>query len=64
MYSLERGDGFKCIKTFKMESGEKAYERGKEYYSDVDGCITDSEHDVYHRMEGVEDFFEHFKLIK
>jgi len=62
-YTIEKGDSFKCIKTFKMESGEKAYTRGREYFSEVNGCITDNEPDVYHNMNGVEDFFKYFKLL-
>ena len=63
-YRIDKGDVFKCIKTFKMETGEKAYIKGKNYFSDVNGCITDDyENDVTHIMEGVEDFFEYFKLI-
>lgn len=64
-YQIEKRDCFKCIKTFIMESGEKAYTKGKEYYSEVDKCITDNQIDLYHNMEfSPVDFFEHFKLIK
>lgn len=65
-YKIEKGDCFKCIKTFRMESGEKAYTKGKDYCSEVSHCITDNEVDLYHNMEfeSIEDFFEYFKLIK
>jgi hypothetical protein len=62
-HTIEKGDVFKCIKTYRMESGEKAYTRGKEYFSEVDGCITDNETDVYHSMQYEEELFEYFKLI-
>lgn len=62
-YKIEKGDKFKCIKTFKMESGEVAYKRSKIYLSEKNGYITDEQLDVHHGMEDLEDFFEHFKLI-
>jgi hypothetical protein len=62
-YKIERGDTYKCIKTFKMETGEKAYIKGKEYFSEVDRCITDEETDCYHNMEDIEDFFDYFKFL-
>lgn len=62
-YIIEVGDRFKCIKTFKMDWGEKAYIRGKEYVSEAKNCITDEQPDMYHDMRDLEDFFEYFKLI-
>lgn len=62
-YTIEKGDTFKCIKTFKMEGGEVSYSRGREYFSEVNNCITDNELDVYHNMNDVEDFFKHFRLL-
>lgn len=62
-YKIEKGDSFKCIKTFKMEDGETSYTKSKEYFSEVSNCITDNETDVHHNMESIEDFFEYFKLI-
>lgn len=63
-YQIQKGDKFKCIKTFIMDVGEKAYNRGKEYLSEVKGCITDNQLEVYHYMDNVEGFFNHFKLIE
>lgn len=62
-YRIEKGDRFKCIRTFGMEDGEVAYSRGKEYLSEVSSNITDNQHDTYHNMDSTEDFFKHFKLI-
>lgn len=65
IYKIEKGDVFKCIKTFKMETGEKAYIKGKTYLSEKDDCITDDyENDINHYMNNDDDFFEHFKLVK
>ena len=63
IYKIQKGDRFKCIKTFKMETGEKVYTKGVIYTSEVDSNITDNEPFVMHDMEGVEEFFEHFKLL-
>lgn len=64
-YKIEKGDTFKCLKTFKMETGEKAYIRSKEYLSERDNCITDDyEIDVNHDMANLDDFFEYFKLLQ
>ena len=62
-YIIEKGDKFKCTKTFKMESGEKSYTRGEIYTSDNNDCITDNEPDIYHNMSGQKDFFEYFKPL-
>ena len=63
IYKIEKGDKFKCIKTFRMETGEKEYINNKTYLSERKGCITDEGLDVNHNMKDIEDFFEHFKLI-
>ena len=63
-YKIERGDVFQCIKTFRMESGEKSYTKGKQYYCEIDGNITDNDADAHHGMEfEAVEFFEYFKLI-
>ena len=63
-YKIERGDVFQCIKTFRMESGEKAYTRGSDYLSEINSNITDDDMDAYHNMEiDPVEFFTHFKLI-
>jgi len=63
-YKIQKGDKFKCIKTFKMECGEVAYTKGKEYISEVKGSIKDNQNFIRHEMNDVDNFFEHFKLIK
>lgn len=62
-YKIEKGDKFKCVKTFKMEGGEKAYVKGNIYISEKKNCITDELMDTNHNMQDLEDFFEHFKLV-
>lgn len=63
-FKIEKGDRFKCIKDFVMESDEVSYTKGKEYISEVDKCISDNEGDVNHQMGSyVDNFFEYFKLI-
>ena len=61
-YYIEKGDKFKCIKTYKMEDGEVAYIKGKIYLSELKDCITDEQLDVNHYMDNLVEFFEHLKL--
>jgi len=62
-YKIEKGDRFKCLKTFKMEDGEVAYSRGQVYISEEDGCITDNEPYTTHDMSDYDEFFEYFKPL-
>ena len=60
-YEIEKGDRFKCIKDYIMDSGEIAYIEGKEYISELNGCLTDNGLDYRHKIvEEEEDFFEYF----
>ena len=61
-YKIEKGDTYECIKTFIMEDGEKAYTKGREYFSEVASCITDNSVDVNHQMSDFDEFFEYFKF--
>jgi len=63
-YTIQKGDKFKCIKTFIMDDGEKAYTKGKDYFSEVKSCITDNALCVYHNMDNVKGFFNYFKLVE
>jgi hypothetical protein len=63
-YIIKKGDVFECLKDYVMDSEEVAYTKGKEYTSHKNGCITDNETDFNHDMQGLEDFFEHFKLVE
>jgi len=62
-YKIKKGDRFLCIKDFKMDDGEIAYVKGKEYVSDKNNHITDNEPDPNHKMKGLSNFFEHFLSI-
>jgi hypothetical protein len=46
------------------DTEEIAYTKGLVYESEKDECITDNEGDKQHHMDGQEDFFEHFTLLK
>ncbi len=61
-YEIEKGDVFTCIKTFKMEDGEKSYIKGKEYKSEKEDCLTDEQGFIEHYMNDLPYFFEHFKI--
>ena len=63
-YKIKEYDKFLCIQDYVMyDTEEAAYTEGKEYLSEAEDCITDNETDVYHQMDGQDDFFEHFKFI-
>lgn len=40
---IKKGDWFKCVADFIMNSGEIAYTKGRYYKSEVAGCITDDQ---------------------
>lgn len=64
-YQIEKGDRFMCIQDYIMDDTEEiAYTKGLVYESEKDECITDNEGDKQHHMDGQEDFFEHFTLLK
>lgn len=60
---IKKGQCFLCVKDYVMEVGWVAYTAGNEYYSEINGCITDNEDDVEHRMNDMIDFNEYFELI-
>ena len=62
-YKIKKGDRFLCIKKYKMEDGEIAYIKGKEYLSEGNTYLTDEQGDYFHKMEDQSNFFEHFQLI-
>lgn len=45
---ISKGDVFECIEHVVMDDGEVLYRKGKAYASEIDGCITDDEHDENH----------------
>ena len=42
---IRKGDVFECIQHVVMDGGEVLYRKGKAYASEIDGCITDEQHD-------------------
>jgi len=63
-YKIKKGDKFLCLEDYVMYDDDLiAYEQGKIYISEIDGCITDEQKDVKHKMDGQYDFFKHFKQI-
>lgn len=67
MNKIRKGDVFECIEHVVMEDGEVLYRKGKAYASEVDGCITDEQHDENHQWvedENEEDnWWHYFKRI-
>jgi hypothetical protein len=67
MEKIKKGDKFLCINDVEMYDNNTyniTYEFGKIYYSDLDDCITDKEHDVYHKWTWEDDFENYFMKIK
>lgn len=62
-----KGDKFKCIQDVVMDDGEVLYRKGKAYASEIDGCITDEQHDERHEWNIQEDdkenWWHYFKRI-
>ena len=63
-YKIKKGDKFLCLEDYEMDDERITYSKGEIYLSVVDGRITDNEFDINHEMDGQDDFFEYFKLIK
>lgn len=60
---IHKGDVFECIQHVVMDDGEVAYCKGKAYASEVDGCITNEQHDENHQWsedENEEDNWWHY----
>lgn len=54
---------FECIQHVVMDDGEILYRKGKAYASEVDGCITNEQHDENHQWsedENEEDNWWHY----
>ena len=62
-YKIKKGDRFLCLENYIMDDDRIAYTKGKTYFSELDGKITDNEFEVWHEMGGQIDFFEYFKLV-
>lgn len=64
---IRKGDKFECIQHVVMYDGVVAYVKGKKYASEIDGCITDDEHDEKHEWttqeDGKDNWWEYFKRI-
>lgn len=64
---IRKGDVFECIQHVVMNDGEVLERKGKAYASEVDGCITDEQHDENHQWgadENDEDnWWHYFKRI-
>lgn len=58
MNKIRKGDKFECIQDVVMDDGEVLYRNGKAYASQIDGCITDEQHDERHEW-GIFDEEEH-----
>lgn len=64
---IRKGDVFECIQHVVMDDGEVLYRKGKAYASEIDGCITDEQHDERHEWNIQEDdeenWWHYFKRI-
>ena len=64
---IHKGDVFECIQHVVMDDGEVLYRKGKAYASEIDGCITDENHDENHKWNIQEDdeenWWHYFKRI-
>lgn len=64
---IRKGDVFECIEHVVMEDGSVAYIKGKTYASEIDGCITNEQHNESHQWNIQEDeeenWWHYFKRI-
>ena len=64
---IRKGDMFECIEHVVMDDGVVAYRKGKAYASEIDGCITDEQHNENHEWNVQEDeqdnWWNYFKRI-
>lgn len=60
---IKKGEAFVCINTIIMDENpnDVAYDKGRIYHSEEDGCITDNNHFVKHEW-GDEFCFDFVKL--
>lgn len=57
---IKKGDAFVCINTAIMDENpyDIAYDKGRIYYSEEDGCITDNQNFVRHKWsDSFRDYF-------
>ena len=47
-----------------MDDDRVAYTKGLIYTSELDNRITDDDFDVFHEMNGQDDFFEYFSFVR
>lgn len=64
---IHKGDVFECIEHVIRDDGKVAYRKGKAYASEIDGCITDEQHNENHEWNVQEDdkenWWHYFKRI-
>lgn len=68
--NINKGDRFLCRADYVMENGMIAFEAGKIYESNCDGCLLDEEDlatgnrdNGFHRMSEEEDFYDYFEPV-
>ena len=62
-YKIKKGDRFLCLENYIMDDDRVAYTKGLIYTSELDNRITDDDFDVFHEMNGQDDFFEYFSFV-
>ena len=62
-YKIKKGDRFLCLENNIMDDDRVAYTKGLIYTSELDNRITDDDFDVFHEMNGQDDFFEYFSFV-
>ena len=63
-YKIKKGDRFLCLENYIMDDDRVAYTKGLIYTSELDNRITDDDFDVFHEMNGQDDFFEYFYFVR
>ena len=63
-YKIKKGDRFLCLENYIMDDDRVAYTKGLIYTSELDNRITDDDFDVFHEMNGQDDFFEYFSFVR
>ena len=63
-YKIKKGDRFLCLENYIMDDDRVAYTKGLIYTSELDSRITDDDFDVFHEMNGQDDFFEYFSFVR
>ncbi len=64
---IHKGDVFECIQHVYIDDDSICYFKGKTYTSEIDGCITDEEHEKLHSWaiqdDDEENWWHYFKRI-